>query len=49
MFEHDAQIALDSARLEQNFLKMEFPYSGILLLRKKGNFDSADVDIITPS
>lgn len=48
MFEYDAQIALDSAGMEKRLLKVEFPYSGILLLRGKGNFDTADVEIITP-
>ena len=47
MFEYDAQIALDKAELGRHHIRVEFPNSGILLLRGKGNFDSVTVEIVT--
>ena len=48
MFEYDAQIALDTADVDKQCLRVEFPYSGILLLRGKGDFDKADIELVTP-
>ncbi len=48
MFEYDAQIALDNAELERHFIRVEFPNSGILLLRGKGGFDKVTIEIVTP-
>ena len=48
MFEYDAQIALDNAFVDKQRIRVEFPYSGIFLLRGDGEFSSAEVEIITP-
>ena len=48
MFEYDAQIALDHAELGKHCLYVDFPYSGILLLRGKGGFDEVDIELSTP-
>ena len=48
MFEYDAQIALDQAGLGTQYLRVEMPYSGILLLRGKGDFEQAEIELVTP-
>lgn len=48
MFEYDAQIALDRAKLGKHNLRVVFPYSGILLLRGEGDFDETTIEIVTP-
>ena len=48
MFEYDAQISLDLADLEKHCLHVDFPYSGILLLRGKGDFEQVDIELSTP-
>lgn len=48
MFEYDAQIALDHADMDEHCLRVEMPYSGILLLRGKGKFDQVETELTTP-
>ena len=47
MFEYDAQIALDRAEVGEQRLRVEFPYSGLLLLRGRDDFDKAVIEIVT--
>ena len=47
MFEYDAQIALDRAEVCEQRLRVEFPYSGLLLLRGSDGFDKAVIEIVT--
>ena len=48
MFEYDVQVALDSSEIEEHCLRVDMPYSGILLLRGSGDFDKAYVKLSTP-
>ena len=44
----DAQIALDTKELSDNHMCVEFPYSGILVLRGERTFDKAYIELSTP-
>ena len=48
IFEYDTQIALDTAEVNNKCLMVDFPYSGLLLLRGTETFDSSEVIIRTP-
>ncbi len=48
MFEYDTQIGKDLSTLGEHCLHVNIPYSGLLLLRDKGDFRKAYIELTTP-